>query len=93
MQIIEYLIKMLTSSVSILISSDSPTDSSQRSSQRGKIDYFHMMVVGKYFKTIDDFVNVEMVNKKYKEIILRYKYNPIPLTNERIRKLFSNIET
>ena len=62
-------------------------------STRGHIDGFHMMVVGKYFDVVDDFCNAEMVNKKYRGMIDKYKYNPVPLNDERCRRLFHGVET
>lgn len=62
-------------------------------STRGHIDDSHMMIVGKYFENVEDFMNVKMVNKKYRCITETYKYNPIPLNDERTRRMFSGIET
>lgn len=60
-------------------------------SVREHIDRFHMMVIVKYFESISDFMNIVIVNKKYEGITEMYKYNPIPLNNERSRMMFSNI--
>lgn len=47
-----------------------------------------MMIIGKYFKTNADYINVMKVNKKYINLTKMYKYNPISDT-----RLFKNIET
>lgn len=62
-------------------------------STRGHIDNFNMMVVGKYFESVDDFMNVVMVNKKYRDMTAKYRYNPIKLNDEKSRKMFMMIET
>ena len=46
-----------------------------------------LMIVGKYFETNNDFINVIRVNKKYKELLEMYKFNPIPDVS-----LFPNIK-
>ncbi|ELP83866.1 hypothetical protein EIN_198690 [Entamoeba invadens IP1] len=56
------------------------------------LDAFHMMIVGKYFKTINDFINIVKTSKKYNEFLTMYHYNPIPLTTT-TRAYFPNIET
>jgi len=50
------------------------------------IDY--LMIVGKYFKTNRDFINLMKVNKQYKDLALMYHFNPIGDTS-----LFENMET
>ena len=62
-------------------------------STRGHIDRSHMMVVGTYFEGIDDFMNVEMVNRRYRGMTGMYKYNPVVLNDERSREMFSGLET
>ena len=36
-----------------------------------------MMIVGKYFDSKYDFINVMKVSKKYKRLVKRYYFNPI----------------
>lgn len=55
----------------------------------GKIDSFHMMIVGKYFKNPSDFTNLATVNKKYRCFSDRYKHNPVEYDPE----IFPNAET
>ena len=50
------------------------------------VDY--IMIVGKYFKTSQDFINIMKVNKKYNQLVEMYKYNPISDCS-----IFPNIET
>ena len=47
-----------------------------------------LMIIGKYFESCNDYINVIKVNSKYKELLLMYKYNPISNCD-----LFPNIET
>ena len=47
-----------------------------------------IMIVGKYFKSSNDFINVMKVCKKYEELVLMYKFNPISNIS-----LFENIQT
>ena len=68
-------------------------ESHQSMNTRGHIDNFNMMVIGKYFEEVDDFMNTEIVNKEYEELTERYKYNPIPLNDKISREMFSGIET
>ncbi|ELP86229.1 hypothetical protein EIN_111530 [Entamoeba invadens IP1] len=58
----------------------------------GKVDGFHLMIVAKHFNIIQDFINVQLVCKKYKETLMKFHYNPIPI-NFRTRKYFPNLET
>ena len=47
-----------------------------------------VMIIGKYFNSPNDFINIMKVNKKYKELVLMYRFNPI--SDDR---LFEKIET
>lgn len=53
-----------------------------------KLSIDFIMIIGKYFKSNSDFINIMKVCKKYKELVLMYKFNPISNI-----KLFENIET
>lgn len=57
------------------------------------MDQYHVMIVGRYFHDIEDFMNIEMVCKKYRNLMGRYFYNPVPLSDERAQSLFSHIQT
>ena len=60
--------------------------------ERGKLESFHMQIVGKYFENFKDYQNLEMVNKNFEDIISYYRQNYIPLTDENF-KFFENLET
>ena len=47
-----------------------------------------MMIIGKYLESNKDYINVMKVNKKYQQLVLMYKYNPISDIS-----LFENIQT
>ncbi|ELP89708.1 hypothetical protein EIN_454480 [Entamoeba invadens IP1] len=53
---------------------------------------YHIMIVSKYFKTTNDFINLELVCKKFSGNMEKFHFNPIPL-NSKTFKYFPNIET
>ncbi|ELP91753.1 hypothetical protein EIN_522300 [Entamoeba invadens IP1] len=56
------------------------------------LDSYHIMIVSKYFKTIEDYINLELVCKKCICNMEKFHFNPIPLSYKTI-KYFPNIET
>ncbi|ELP85376.1 hypothetical protein EIN_086580 [Entamoeba invadens IP1] len=57
-----------------------------------KLDGYSIMIVGKYFETQDDFINVMAVSKKFRELCDRYHFNPISLTQKTLH-LFVRLQT
>lgn len=57
----------------------------------GILDWKSMTVVGKYFETFEDFVNVEKACKEYRGLTAIYHYNPVPLRKQQL-KIFTNLE-
>ncbi|ELP90219.1 hypothetical protein EIN_510620, partial [Entamoeba invadens IP1] len=57
-----------------------------------RLDGYHMMIVSKYFTLFEDFVKLEMLNKKFFKNTEKFHSNPIPLTNINL-KYFPNVET
>lgn len=53
-----------------------------------KLSLFDICIIGKYFITSNDFINLIKVSKKYRELCDVYHYNPI-----REYKMFPNINT
>ena len=53
-----------------------------------ELNLYNMMTISKYFKNNKDYINVMKVNKKYKQLVLMYIFNPIGDIS-----LFENIET
>ncbi|ELP87721.1 hypothetical protein EIN_410540 [Entamoeba invadens IP1] len=53
---------------------------------------YHIMIVSKYLKTINDFINLELVCKKFGGNMEKFHFNPIPL-NSKTLGYFPNIET
>ena len=47
-----------------------------------------MMIIGKYLQSNQDFINIMKLNKKYKELVLMYRMNPIS-----DHEIFLNIQT
>ena len=41
------------------------------------LDHKSMKVISKYFKTINDYINIEKTHKDYRGIVEQYHYNPI----------------
>lgn len=60
---------------------------------RGHIDSFHAMIIGKYFNSVQDFNNLSLVNKKYKNILERYKLNPVEIDSKKQLSKLRGIET
>ncbi|ELP89547.1 hypothetical protein EIN_220190 [Entamoeba invadens IP1] len=58
----------------------------------GRLDRYHIIVVTTYFNTLEDFVEITLVCKKYKQITEEFHFNPFPLTRKTIF-YFPNIET
>ena len=52
-----------------------------------------MMIVGKYFNTINDYINIEKCCREYNGLIEQFHFNPIPLRNKKEIELFKNLET
>ncbi|ELP84016.1 hypothetical protein EIN_346330 [Entamoeba invadens IP1] len=50
------------------------------------------MIVSEYLKTINDFINLEFVCKKFGGNMEKFHFNPIPLNSKTI-KYFPNVET
>ncbi|ELP91660.1 leucine rich repeat containing protein BspA family protein, partial [Entamoeba invadens IP1] len=57
-----------------------------------RLDGYHLMIVSKYFNTINDFKNIEFVCKKFGNTMDKFHYNPIPVTQETLH-YFTNIES
>lgn len=55
------------------------------------VDFNSMTVIGKYFETFEDFVNVEKACKEYRGITAIYHYNPVPLRKKQL-KVFKELE-
>ena len=60
----------------------------QANKKKWEITISDMVVIGKYFETNNDYVNVMKICRKYHGLVKMYHYNPI---NE--CELFKNIET
>ncbi|ELP89672.1 hypothetical protein EIN_529120, partial [Entamoeba invadens IP1] len=57
-----------------------------------RLNVTYMIIISEYFQDIQDFVNLELVSKKYQDNMEKFNYNPIPLTKKTIA-YFPNIET
>ena len=54
---------------------------------------YPMMIISKYFDSIQDYINLEKTCKEYRGIIEQFHFNPITFNNNKERDLFKNIET
>ncbi|ELP90343.1 hypothetical protein EIN_191330 [Entamoeba invadens IP1] len=57
-----------------------------------RLSGYHIMIVSKYLKTINDFINLELVCKKFRGNMEKFHFNPITL-NSKTLEYFPNIET
>ncbi|ELP93760.1 hypothetical protein EIN_099510 [Entamoeba invadens IP1] len=57
-----------------------------------QIDSYNMMIVSQFLKSLNDFIHIEFVCKKYKDNLSKFHYNPIPITRK-TQKYFPNLET
>lgn len=55
------------------------------------VDFHCMTVVGKYFESFEDFMNVEKACKEYRGLTTIYHYNPVPLRKKQM-KIFKSLE-
>ncbi|KAL7713392.1 hypothetical protein QTN25_009057 [Entamoeba marina] len=58
--------------------------------QHKNLDSYSMMIVSKYLKFRNDFINMISVNSKFKETLDKFRFNPISITSN---KLFQRIDT
>lgn len=49
----------------------------KRDENRGKLEEGHLIEVGKYVNEFEDLKNLSCTNKKYKDLIEKYKFNPV----------------
>ena len=66
---------------------------SGNNNSKGKIDPFHAMIVAKYLDNTKDISNLVMVNEKYKDLMEKFRFNPVEINSEEDLKKFPNIET
>ena len=62
------------------------------STTRGKLGGYDLMVVSKYFESIDDFINMELASPKARYNMEKFHFNPIAL-DKRSRQFFTSLET
>ena len=60
----------------------------ESSKQKWEITIDSMLIVGKYFKTSKDFINLMKTTKRYKQLTQMYHFNPISEC-----ELFKKMET
>ena len=54
------------------------------------LDHKSMKVISKYFKTINDYINIEKTHKDYRGIVEQYHYNPISFNKKLTEKEFED---
>ena len=70
-----------------------PSEEDQNVNVRGHIDWFNVMIVGKYLGSAGDLCNLTMVNKKYENILKNCHFNPVEISFKNELAIFSSIET
>ena len=45
--------------------------------QKWQLTVDFIMIVGKYFESNKDYINIMKICKRYEELVLMYKFNPI----------------
>ena len=55
------------------------------------MNQYCLLIISKYFNTIQDYVNLVKTCKEFKDIIKQYRFNPIELDENEL-KIFENIE-
>ena len=60
---------------------------------KGRIDHYSIFIASRWFKSIEDLINLELSCPKFLGNMKKYFYNPIPLKNELERNLFPNLQT
>ena len=64
------------------------TEEFKETQEKWGITIDSMMIIGKYFETSVDYINVMKMCKRYQQLTQMYHFNPISDTS-----IFSNIET
>ena len=60
---------------------------------RKRLRLFDMVIIGKYLRTMNDFINLSKTNKEYEKLIEQFEFNPIPINNEKEMEIFKNMKT
>ena len=63
-----------------------------RISKYGQCNNYCIFIASRHFESIDDFIHLEMVTKRFRGNIEKFHYNPISLTNK-LLPFFPNVET
>ena len=87
------VIGMLSIVPSALCAPEGANNNPPQNNRRGRIDPFNIMIVGKYLNNVGDLFNLQMVNKKYENLLGRYHFNPVGIIPGGQLALFPNIET
>ena len=64
----------------------------EKNIQKGQIDLYCAFIASRYFNTIEDFINFEMINSYFYGNMTKFHYNPISL-NKKTLTFFPNVET
>ena len=60
--------------------------------EKNKLGSHDLMIVAKYFETTQDYINLELSTPKAKDMMHRFKFNPIPLDEFNV-KFFDTVDT
>ena len=87
------ILGILSTMPSALCTPGRENETSKNLNPVGHIDPFHAMIIGKYFNSVEDFKNLEMVNKKYRMTMVKYRLNPVEIDSKEVLKFFPSMET
>lgn len=59
---------------------------------KSQLDNHSIFIVSKWFKTINDYINLEFSSPKFLGNLNNYEYNPIPI-NSKTKRFFPNLKT
>ena len=59
---------------------------------RSQMDSYSMLICSKYVQSIEDIINIALVNSKFKENNDKFHFNPFQI-NTKTRKYFINLQT
>ena len=60
--------------------------------EKNKLGSYNLMIVAKYFNSTQDYINLELSTPKAKNMMHRFKFNPISLDTFNV-KFFDTVDT
>ena len=93
-EFLEYLIGELYYQIAELNTVlDNDDDKYKGRSAVNSLDLYSMVIISKYFNSVQDFINAEKTNSKYRGLIEKVQQNPFPLQTIKEYEIFQNLNT